>query len=183
MMTDSTAVAYRDIIGRCKELFQNKNEDYGSSWRVLRLPSLTDQIMIKAKKVQTLEGKSIDGHSVEMAEELVGIINYAVIALIQIKLKQDARLEVPPEELSQYYDEVIKKVWLLCQEKEKTYQNAWQQMRLSSITDLILMKLVRIKKIEDNDGVTKVSEGIQAGYEDIVNYGVFLMIRIQDLCK
>lgn len=170
---------YRSVIERCKELFLKKNQDYGASWRILRLPSITDQIFIKANRIRTIQEKGFSKVAEGEAAELVGIINYCVMALIQAELSDDKRMVFSTVELSERYDRQMDEVMALLFNKNHDYGEAWREMRVSSMTDIILMKLFRIKQIEDNQGQTIVSEGITAGYQDIINYAVFCLIKLE----
>lgn len=169
---------YRTVIERCKELFLKKNQDYGASWRILRLPSITDQIFIKAQRIRTLQENGFSKVNEGEIPEFVGIINYCVMALIQAQLADDKRMTFEPTELSSLYDQQVAEIMELLFNKNHDYGEAWRDMRVSSMTDIILMKLFRIKQIEDNAGQTIVSEGAAAGYQDIVNYAVFCLIKL-----
>lgn len=173
---------YRAIIKECKELFAKKNQDYGTSWRILRLPSITDQIFIKAQRIRTIQTHGYAKVQEGEIPEFIGIINYAVMALIlsnQSDIKEDVELPV----LSSWYDQQVEEVIQLLFHKNHDYGEAWRDMRVSSMTDIILMKLLRIKQIEDNQGQTTVSEGILAGYQDIINYAVFCLIKLNQSPK
>ncbi|GAB4026170.1 DUF1599 domain-containing protein [Spirosoma gilvum] len=174
----TTEIEYRHVIQRCKDLFLKKNKDYGTAWRILRLPSITDQIFIKAQRIRTLQetGVSRVGEGVE--PEFVGIINYCVMALIQLQLTDDKRTDIPTDELETLYDAQIGRVIDLLFAKNHDYGEAWRDMRVSSMTDIILMKLLRTKQIEDNQGNTLVSEGVDANYMDMINYAVFCLIKL-----
>lgn len=182
-----TEIEYRHVIQRCKDLFLKKNQDYGTSWRILRLPSITDQIFIKAQRIRTLQEKGISRVGEGIEPEFVGIINYCVMALIQLEFQKDSdhtsgssespRLDIPTDELEQLYDEQIGRVIDLLFAKNHDYGEAWRDMRVSSMTDIILMKLLRTKQIEDNQGNTLVSEGVDANYMDMINYAVFCLIK------
>ena len=165
---------------RCKELFLKKNQDYGTAWRVLRLSSITDQIYIKAQRIRTLQETGISKVGEGIEPEFVGIINYCVMALIQMQLasQSDPRTDIPTDELEVLYDGQVKQVMNLLFAKNHDYGEAWRQMRVSSMTDLILMKLLRTKQIEDNQGATLVSEGVDANYMDMINYAVFCLIKM-----
>jgi hypothetical protein len=172
----STIQQYQHIIENCKQLFEKKNHDYGTSWRILRLPSLTDQIFIKAQRIRSVQEKGVQKVADDLASEFVGIINYCIIALIQIELQDQTETELPFEKSSELYDKHANQTLDLLTKKNHDYGEAWRQMRVSSIIDLILVKLLRIKQIEDNAGKTMVSEGIEANYQDILNYSVFCLI-------
>ena len=169
---------YNAAIHACLEMFGMKTQDYGTAWRILRLPSLTDQIMIKAQRIRALQEQMTQRIEEGVSTELVGIVNYCVMALIQIKLQADQRMELAYDELVPLYDEAITTTQLLLDDKNHDYQEAWRDMRVSSMTDIILMKLLRIKRIEDNQGATLVSEGVEANYRDIINYAVFALIKL-----
>jgi hypothetical protein len=174
----NTEAQYRHVIDRCRDLFLKKNRDYGTSWRIMRLSSITDQIFIKAQRIRTLQdvGVSKVGEGVE--PEFVGIINYCVMALIQLRLAADRRMDIPTDELEGLYTGEIGRVMELLFAKNHDYGEAWRQMRVSSMTDIILMKLLRTKQIEDNQGQTLVSEGVDANYMDMINYAVFCLIKL-----
>ncbi|OIN57607.1 DUF1599 domain-containing protein [Arsenicibacter rosenii] len=173
-----TETQYRQVIQRCKELFLKKNQDYGTAWRILRLPSITDQIYIKAQRIRTLQETGISKVGEGIEPEFVGIINYCVMALIQIQLRNDPRMELPTDELEVLYDHQVGQVMHLLFAKNHDYGEAWREMRVSSMTDIILMKLLRTKQIEDNQGATLVSEGVDANYMDMINYAVFCLIKL-----
>lgn len=181
-----TETEYRHIIQRCKELFLKKNKDYGTAWRVLRLPSITDQIYIKAQRIRTLQETGISKVGEGVEPEFVGIINYCVMALIQLQLQSEpvaaggaARMDIPTDELEHFYDGQVGQVMELLFAKNHDYGEAWRDMRVSSMTDIILMKLLRTKQIEDNQGSTLVSEGVEANYMDMISYAVFCLIKLQ----
>ncbi|MEL6539707.1 MAG: DUF1599 domain-containing protein [Bacteroidota bacterium] len=177
-MQANTLSQYNSAIQACKRIFEQKTSDYGTAWRILRLPSMTDQIMIKAQRIRAIQEQKTQRVEEGVAPELVGIVNYSVMALLQLKLAQDARLELSYEELAPLYEEVITTTTKLLTDKNHDYQEAWRDMRLSSIVDIILMKLLRIKRIEDNEGTTLISEGVDANYQDIINYAVFALIKL-----
>lgn len=170
-----TATEYSEIISYCKDLFAKKNKDYGTSWRILRLPSLTDQIYIKAQRIRTIQEKGTQKIGDDIESEFVGIINYCLMALIRIAHPDD-QMELSIDDLTKLYSQESDDVMELLFNKNHDYGEAWRQMRVSSMTDIILMKLLRIKQIEDNQGMTIVSEGVKAGYQDIINYSVFCLI-------
>jgi len=171
-----TETEYQEIIQYCQDLFVKKNKDYGTSWRILRIPSITDQIFIKAQRIRTIQEKGLQKVEDDISSEFIGIINYCVMALIQISLS-NTKTELDITELSKLYDEQISEVKALLFNKNHDYGEAWRDMRVSSMTDIILMKLLRIKQIEDNQGITLVSEGVRAGYQDMINYAVFCLIK------
>lgn len=177
--TSRTETEYRQVIRRCKDLFLKKNRDYGTAWRILRLPSITDQIYIKAQRIRTLQETGISKVGEGIEPEFVGIINYCVMALIQMEMAQhaDSPLDMAADQLEHLYDEQVGRVIDLLFAKNHDYGEAWREMRVSSMTDIILMKLLRTKQIEDNQGNTLVSEGVDANYMDMINYAVFCLIK------
>lgn len=174
-----TVNEYREVIRTCKEIFAKKTRDYGTAWRILRLPSITDQIYIKAQRIRSIQEKGTQKVGDDVGSEFVGIINYCIMALIQLDLKDDPRLEIPYEELEPRYDAQAEETLALLMNKNHDYGEAWREMRVSSMTDLILMKLLRVKQIEDNQGHTLISEGIDANYRDMINYSVFCLIKMK----
>ena len=175
-----TEIEYRQVISHCKALFDKKNKDYGTSWRILRLPSLTDQIFIKAQRIRSIQEKGAQKISDGIEGEFIGIINYCIIALIQKSLENSNQMEFSSEELSAFYDLQVETTLELLRNKNHDYGEAWRDMRVSSMTDLILMKIFRTKQIENNLGVTLVSEGVEANYQDMLNYAVFCLIKIKE---
>lgn len=179
-MVERTAVEYREVISTCKALFEKKTRDYGTAWRVLRLPSITDQIFIKAQRIRSIQEKGKQRVGDPIRDEFVGIINYCVIAIMQIQLADSDKMDLAFEELERMYDEAVTETMVLLENKNHDYGEAWRDMRVSSITDIILMKLLRVKQIEDNAGKTLVSEGVKANYQDIINYSVFALIKLKE---
>ena len=175
-----TEIEYRQVISYCKALFDKKNKDYGTSWRILRLPSLTDQIFIKAQRIRSIQEKGAQRIEDGIEGEFIGIINYCIIALIQKSLESSDQMEFSPEELSGFYDLQVETTLELLRNKNHDYGEAWRDMRISSMTDLILMKIFRTKQIENNQGVTLVSEGVEANYQDMLNYAVFCLIKFNE---
>ena len=173
-----TSTQYDAIIQNCRTLFQNKAKDYGTAWRILRLPSLTDQIFIKAQRIRSLQQNATRKIDEGEQSEFTGIINYAIMALIQLEKGVVEQPDLTEEEALLLYDEQIARTKSLMEAKNYDYGEAWREMRVSSLTDLILQKLLRVKQIEDNRGKTIVSEGIAANYEDIINYAVFALIHL-----
>lgn len=167
-------------MSRCRDMYEKKTRDYGTSWRVLRLPSLTDQIFIKANRIRSIEesGENRVGEDVEA--EFVAMVNYAVMALIQLELEPDDGQDLPLEKAMELYDKHLYRAADLMLDKNHDYGEAWRMMRVGSMVDLILMKLRRIKQIEDNKGKTLVSEGVEGGYMDIINYALFCLIRLHE---
>lgn len=179
-MANNTSAQFDAQIKNCREIFEKKTRDYGTSWRVLRPSSLTDQLFIKAQRIQTIEEAKAKMVDEDERSEFIGLINYAIIGLIQMKLKEDKRIELKEEEALKFYDAEANEIKSLMLAKNHDYGEAWRDMRVSSFTDLILMKLLRIKQIEDNKGKTLISEGIDAGYRDIVNYSIFALIKLSE---
>lgn len=175
----NTAQEYDTIIAICRTLFINKMKDYGSAWRILRLPSLTDQIFIKAQRIRSLQENEIRKIDEDEKGEFIGIINYSIMALIQLELGVVDQPDLNTEQATTLYDEKIKITKALMEAKNHDYGEAWREMRVSSLTDLILQKLLRVKQIEDNKGKTLVSEGIDANYQDMINYAVFALILME----
>lgn len=173
-----TEAEYRQVVARCKDLFLKKNADYGTAWRILRLPSLTDQLFIKAQRIRQLQETGVQKVAEGVVPEFVGLVNYSLMALIQLDLAADPRLDLPADELDARYDAQVDETLALLLAKNHDYDEAWREMRVSSMTDLILMKLLRTKQIEDNAGQTLVSEGVDANYRDIINYAVFCLIKL-----
>ena len=154
--------------------------DYGAAWRILRLPSLTDQIFIKAQRIRSLQTQSERKVDEGEVSEFIGIVNYSVMALIQIKLGVSEQVDLDLKEALVLYDEQIQIIYELMLNKNHDYGEAWRDMRVSSLTDLILQKLLRVKQIEENQGKTLISEGIDANYHDMVNYAIFALIHLKD---
>ncbi len=181
-MKGNTAKQYQEIIKECKSLFEKKAKDYGTAWRILRLPSITDQIFIKAQRIRSIEEKGVQKIEDNIRGEFLGIINYCIIAMIQIELddKKNSETEINFNILEPLYDKNTTETYNLLNAKNHDYGEAWRDMRLSSITDIILMKLLRVKRIENNEGKTLVSEGVKANYQDMVNYAVFSLIKLND---
>lgn len=175
-----TEIEYRQVISHCKALFDKKNKDYGTSWRILRLSSLTDQIFIKAQRIRSIQDNGNQRIEDGIEGEFIGIINYCIIALIQKSLENSDQMEFNAEELSSFYDTQVEATLALLRNKNHDYGEAWRDMRISSMTDLILMKIFRTKQIEDNLGVTLVSEGVEANYQDMLNYAVFCLIKMKE---
>ena len=179
-MKSRTASEYSEIIILCKELFKKKTKDYGTAWRVLRLPSITDQIYIKAQRIRSIQEKGNQKVSDPVHDEFIGIINYCLIALMQTEFSADCRMEIGFDELEPIYDRWVNDTKGLLEMKNHDYGEAWRDMRIASMTDIILMKLYRVKQIEDNEGRTLVSEGVKANYQDIINYAVFCLIKLTE---
>ena len=174
---NNTSEQFDQVVARCRRLYQMKMQDYGPSWRILRPSSLTDQIFIKAKRIRTLEinGQSRVGE--DIWGEFVGIINYGIIGLIQLQLGYSDTVDITAERALELYDKLIGATKTLMMAKNTDYGEAWRDMRISSYTDLILTKIQRTKEIENHGGATLVSEGIDANYQDMINYSVFALIK------
>ncbi|SFE93185.1 DUF1599 domain-containing protein [Flavobacterium xueshanense] len=172
----NTSNEYDTVIATCRALFINKMKDYGCAWRILRLPSLTDQIYIKAQRIRSLQENEVRKIDEDEAGEFIGIINYSIMALIQLELGVADQPDLEVAKATELYDAKIKLTKNLMEDKNHDYGEAWREMRVSSLTDLILQKLLRVKQIEDNKGKTLVSEGIDANYQDMINYSVFALI-------
>ncbi|MDO7135521.1 DUF1599 domain-containing protein [Algibacter lectus] len=173
-----TSKQYDTVVNTCKSLFIKKMSDYGSAWRILRLPSLTDQIFIKAQRIRGLQQNDVRKVDEGEVSEFIGIINYSIMALIQLELGVVEQPDLSTEEATELYEKHILVTKTLMENKNHDYGEAWRDMRVSSLTDLILQKLLRVKQIEDNKGKTLVSEGIDANYQDMINYAIFAMIHL-----
>ncbi|EZH72687.1 hypothetical protein ATO12_21350 [Aquimarina atlantica] len=178
-----TSTQYDTIISNCRNLFNQKMIDYGSAWRILRLPSLTDQIFIKAQRIRSLQENEVRKVNEGEVSEFIGIINYCLMALIQLEKGVAEQPDLSSEEAVALYDKHIKITKELMMNKNHDYGEAWRDLRVSSLTDLIIQKLLRVKQIEDNKGKTLVSEGIDANYQDMINYAVFAMIHLGEANK
>lgn len=175
---DVTNKQFDEVVAICRDIFRKKLQDYGASWRILRPESVTDQIFIKANRIRSLETKKENRVGEGIFPEFVGIVNYGIIGLIQLELGCSDTVDITPEEALRLYDKFITKTKELMIAKNHDYDEAWRNMRVSSYTDLILMKIYRIKEIESHQGKTLVSEGIDANYMDIVNYAIFALIKL-----
>jgi hypothetical protein len=175
-----TSQQFDQIIAQCSSLFGKKTKDYGTAWRILRTTSLTDQLFIKAQRIRTLEEKGFSKVGEGIYDEFVGLINYSIMALIQLEMGSSDDLDWDESKAMEKYNIQVKITKDLMMDKNHDYGEAWRDMRVSSFTDLILMKLLRIKQIEDNSGLTLVSEGIDSGYRDILNYAVFALIQLNE---
>ncbi|RZP04291.1 MAG: DUF1599 domain-containing protein [Flavobacteriales bacterium] len=174
-----TSKQYNNIIETCRALFINKMKDYGSAWRILRLPSLTDQIFIKTQRIRGLQQNQVQKVDEGQVSEFIGIINYSIMALIQLEWGVVEQPDLNIEESIIEYDKNVEIAKKLMMDKNHDYGEAWRDMRVSSLTDLILQKLLRVKQIEDNKGKTLVSEGIDANYQDMINYAIFALILLE----
>lgn len=177
---EKTLQQFRSVVSRCRDLFLKKTVDYGTAWRILRPSSITDQLYIKALRIRSIEEKGAQKVDDPIEGEFVGLVNYSVLALIQLQLPETESLELPPARVAELYDQHVEENIRLLQNKNHDYGEAWRLMRVSSMTDLILQKLLRIKQIEDNSGQTLVSEGLEANYRDIINYAIFALIRLEE---
>lgn len=177
---EKTLEQFQEEVQRCRDLFVKKTADYGTAWRILRPASITDQLYIKALRIRSIEEKGVQKVDDPVEGEFVGLVNYCILALIQLSLPDDAPLELGADEVAKLFDRHIAENIRLLQAKNHDYGEAWRLMRVSSMTDLILQKLLRIKQIEDNEGQTLVSEGLEANYRDIINYAVFALIRLSE---
>lgn len=177
-MATNTALEYDEVIAVCKSLFLKKTKDYGTAWRILRPASITDQIFIKAQRIRTLEENKISKVGEGITDEYIGIVNYCVMAILQLELAADESNELEIQRVESLYNERVQETKDLMSAKNHDYGEAWRDMRISSLTDLILMKILRVKQIEDNLGQTVASEGIKANYQDMLNYAVFALIKL-----
>lgn len=182
-MASKTSTQFDEQIQKCRSVYEKKTHDYGTSWRVLRPKSLTDQLFIKAQRIQTIEEAEVRMVDEDESAEFIGLINYAIMGLIQMELKDEKQIDLDAAYALKLYDKQVTEIKDLMMAKNHDYGEAWRDMRVSSFTDLILMKLLRIKQIEDNKGKTLISEGIDAGYRDIVNYSVFALIKLSEQTK
>ena len=175
-----TLKQYNGSMKRCVDLFVKKTKDYGTAWRILRPSSLTDQLYIKAARIRSIEEKGVQKVEDSVEGDFIGLVNYSAMALIQLKLNEDTPLEMKPDEIEPMFISEVEKARDLMLLKNHDYGEAWRDMRISSFTDLILQKLLRIRQIEGNSGKTIVSEGIEAGYQDIINYAMFALIKFEE---
>ena len=176
---NKTVTEYTNVINVCRDIFSKKTKDYGTAWRILRPSSLTDQLFIKAQRIRTIQetGENKVGENIE--DEFVAIVNYCIMALIQLHETDLKDLELAPEQAQELYDKYAEQAQELMLKKNHDYGEAWRDMRVSSLTDLILQKIFRVKQIEDNQGATIISEGIDANYFDMLNYSVFALIHLK----
>lgn len=177
-MAVNTSHEYDSVITVCKTLFLKKTKDYGTAWRILRPASITDQIFIKAQRIRTLEEKKVSKVGEDITSEYIGIVNYCVIAMLQLDLTAADPNEMEVELVESLFDKRVNETKELMFAKNHDYGEAWRDMRISSLTDLILMKILRVKQIEDNLGQTVVSEGVKANYQDMLNYAIFALIKL-----
>ena len=177
-MASNTSQEYDSVIAICKSLFLRKTNDYGTAWRILRLSSITDQIFIKAQRIRTLEEKQVSMVADDISSEYIGIVNYCVIAMMQMELTNEDPTELDVNLVEALFNVHVNDTKELMFAKNHDYGEAWRDMRISSLTDLILMKIFRVKQIEDNQGKTLASEGVKANYQDMLNYAVFALIKL-----
>lgn len=177
-MAVNTSHEYDSVITVCKTLFLKKTKDYGTAWRILRPASITDQIFIKAQRIRTLEEKKVSKVGEDITSEYIGIVNYCVIAMLQLDLTETDPNEMEVDLVESLFDKRVNETKELMFAKNHDYGEAWRDMRISSLTDLILMKILRVKQIEDNLGQTVVSEGVKANYQDMLNYAIFALIKL-----
>ncbi len=179
---EKTSLEYTNVINLCREIFEKKTMDYGTSWRILRPSSLTDQIFIKAQRIRTVQetGENKVGETFEDA--FMGIVNYCIMAIFQLRNESGFNEQLTLDEAMKVYNEISKEAFELMKKKNHDYGEAWRDMRVTSLTDLILTKVLRIKQIEDNKGVTEISEGVEGNYFDMLNYSVFALIHIETSC-
>lgn len=175
-----TVDQYNQVADKCRDIFIKKTKDYGTAWRILRTSSLTDQIFIKANRIRTIQQTGVNKVGEGIEDEFIGIINYCVMALIQLELADDDTMDLPADQTEALYQKHIDHTRDLMLKKNHDYGEAWRDMRISSLVDLILMKILRVKQIEDNEGATLISEGIDANYMDMLNYAVFAMILMSE---
>lgn len=175
---EQTIREYDMAFAKCKDIFIKKMKDYGSAWRILRLASLTDQIFIKAQRIRSVEMKGVQKVGEDIRNEFIGIVNYSIIALIQLEKGVAEHPDLESKEVQHLFDSYYSKSLDLMTSKNHDYGEAWRDMRVSSLTDLILQKLLRIKQIEDNQGKTLISEGVDANYYDMINYSIFALIKL-----
>jgi predicted nucleotide modification protein, DUF1599 family len=177
---EKTLAQYNQQIAKCRDVFIKKTKDYGTAWRILRSSSLTDQLFIKASRIRSLEELEEQKINEGIESEYIGLVNYSIMAMIQLELADDKELELAPEYAASLYDRYVQLTRDLMIAKNHDYGEAWRDMRISSLTDLILMKLLRVKQIEDNEGATLISEGLDANYQDIMNYSLFALIKLEE---
>lgn len=173
-----TEEQFKQALNKCKAIFEKKLHDYGAAWRILRPQSITDQLYIKANRIRSFELKQVQKVEENSLSEYIGLVNYAIIGLIQLEYEASETIDMTPEQAIGIYDKKAREARELMIRKNHDYDEAWRKMRVSSYTDLILMKIFRVKQIEDNQGKTQISEGIDANYMDILNYAVFAIIKL-----
>lgn len=179
-MINQTSQQYDQVIQQCQTIFINKNKDYGTSWRIMRLTSIMDQIFIKAQRIRNIEESGIQKIGDDIASEFMGIINYCVMGLIQLQMKDSSQLDLNNGELSQLYMTQVAATKTLMEQKNHDYGEVWRAMKVSTFTDILLVRLLRIRQIDENKGATIMSEGIDANLQDMINYSVFALIRLNE---
>ena len=177
---DKTVLQYNKVIAHCQAIFADKMKDYGSAWRTLRLPSLTDQIYIKVQRIRTLQETKERKIQEDETTEFVAIVNYSIMALIQIEKSVVNEPDLNYEQALSLYEQMVEETRALMLRKNHDYGEAWRSMRISSLTDLLFQKVLRIKQIEDNNGTTLIGEGVKANYQDMINYAIFALILSQE---
>jgi len=177
---NKTVDQYNQVADKCRDIFIKKTKDYGTAWRILRTSSLTDQIFIKANRIRTIQQTGVNKVGEGIEDEFIGIVNYCVMSLIQLELSDIDALELEPDYVDSLYTKHLGQTRDLMLKKNHDYGEAWREMRISSLVDLILMKILRVKQIEDNAGATIISEGIDANYMDMLNYSMFAMILMME---
>ena len=175
-----TAEQYKKVISNCRSIFEKKGKDYGTAWRIMRVSSLTDQIFIKAQRIRTIQETGVNKVGEDVEGEFIAIVNYCTMGLIQLELGANNMEEMPIAEAVERYEAKTTEAFELMEKKNHDYGEAWRDMRISSLTDLIMMKILRTKQIEDNDGETLISEGVDANYLDMLNYSVFALILMDE---
>lgn len=182
-MQSDTPILFDKAIAQCRDIFEKKTYDYGTAWRILRPISITDQIFIKAQRIRSIEEKKENKVGESIENEFIGIVNYCIIALIQLELGDDDEMEMDPAKVVELFAQKAEMCKQLMVTKNHDYGEAWRDMRVSTYTDLILMKILRTKQIEDKGGETLISEGIDANFSDMLNYSIFALIRINNFYK
>ncbi len=177
-MSKKTTEQFEEVAKHCRGIFVKKQKDYGAAWRILRTSSLTDQIYIKANRIRSIQTKEEQKVDEGVIPEFVGIVNYSIIALIQLELGFAQDPDLDDKQTLELYNRYLYEACDLMLNKNHDYDEAWRNMRVSSLDDIILMKLLRVKQIEDNEGQTLISEGLDANYYDIINYAVFALIKL-----
>jgi hypothetical protein len=177
---NKTSNQYDFVVKQCKDIFIKKMLDYGSAWRVMRNHSIIDQIFIKTQRIRTIDDKGTQKIKEDIGSDYIGIVNYSIIGLIQLELKDDNRQDISVEEVGKLFDKFALQAKLLMENKNHDYGEAWRDMRIGSFADLILMKLLRVRQIEDHKGKTLISEGVDANYHDMINYAIFALIKIEE---
>lgn len=182
-MINQTSTQYDNVIQKCRHIFLSKSKDYGTSWRVMRLSSIADQIFIKAQRIRTIEEKGSMQVDEGIESEFMGILNYCVIGLIQMELKDESKLDIDVDTLTKLYDKHVLETKTLMMQKNHDYGEAWRDMLVSTFTDMILMRLLRIRQIQSSNGKTIMSEGVDANFQDMINYSAFALIHLTEEAK